>query len=245
MMRALVYTGGVTARGAKLCALMRFTATRRVHDSAEDEDVRRDARLDWLAYEASVVSVNGARSVCAARSTERAPRSPSLIARAAREGKWPYTADAVVRKLSSALTLDSSDLGASIDEIVLAARPMVEPVRYGGEFARLEAAQHMLVAICAPCVAAEIAALRISDIHSAILCVASRVSALVDITDPAGAVHIANAAHIGGACGMRRLFADAACLLHAAGLSDHVGVVLNRVGPAEFDTYAAALAAGK
>jgi hypothetical protein len=44
---------------------------------------------------------------------------------------------------------------------------------------------------------------------------------------------------------MRRLFADAACLLHAAGLSDHVGTVLNRVGPAEFDTYAAALAAGK
>jgi hypothetical protein len=53
---------------------------------------------------------------------------------------------------------------------------------------------------------------------------------------------IAHTAHRDGTGGLRRLHADAACLLHAAGLSDHIGAVLNRIGIAEFEVYATTLA---
>ena len=245
MLRTLVYTGGIVIRGAKIHALLRLRDTRALHDSSRDACVRHDARADWLAYQESVLSATGARVVIAARSHERAPRSPSAVARSARDGKWVYTADAVIRKISGSLTLDAADIASSIESIIAAQRPqlMRAPDSYGGELARLEAARDALVSMCSPVVVKEIAAARIREIHAAIKHASASGPRLLD--DPCTALVAAHAASIEGVVGLRRLHADAACLLHAAGLTDQVGTVLNRIGPCEFDVYASALAAAQ
>ena len=244
MLRALVYTGGITIRGAKLHALLRFRDSRRLHDAAEDEAVRHEARVDWLAYEASVVSASGARVIVAALSTGRAPRSPTAIARSSRDGRWLYTTDAVISAIGRSLVLDATDLCSSIENIVAATRPLVAPVSYGGELARLEAARDALAAICAPCVALEVGVVPMREIHRAIWNATPRAEyATSDLTDPIMALEIACGAQ--RAMGLARFFADAACILHAAGLTDQIGTVLNRIGPLEFDTYAAALASSQ
>ena len=65
---------------------------------------------------------------------------------------------------------------------------------------------------------------------------------LTALSEPTMAIKIASAMQRDGAGGLSRLYADAACILHAAGLSDQIGVALNRIGPAEFDIYATSLA---
>ncbi len=59
---------------------------------------------------------------------------------------------------------------------------------------------------------------------------------------PIAAMKIASAMNRDGTCGLARFYADAACILHAAGLSDQISGVLNRIGPSEFDAYATSLA---
>jgi hypothetical protein len=59
---------------------------------------------------------------------------------------------------------------------------------------------------------------------------------------PIAAMKIASAMNRDGTCGLARFYADAACILHAAGLSDQISSVLNRIGPNEFDAYATSLA---
>jgi hypothetical protein len=245
-LRALVYAGGIVVRGAKIHAMLRLRDTRAVHDASSDACVRREARADWLSYEASVLSATGAQVVVAARSHERAPRIPSAISRSAREGKWVYTADAVVLKISGSLTLDAADIGSSIESVIAAQRIPVEVATRGGAFTRLEAAMVAIFSACAPSVAKEIAALRIHEIHAAIVDQKNKHASganTYDLADACSALMVAQAAERDGTGGLRRLHADAACLLHAAGLSDQVGTVLNRIGVAEFDVYASALAA--
>lgn len=241
-LRALVYAGGVVIRGAKLHALIRLRDTMALHEASCDACVRHEARADWLSYEAAVLSANGADVVIAARSHERASRSPSAIARSVRDGKWVYTADAVIRKISSSLTLDRTDIGASIESIIAAQRGPVEIVTRGGALARLEAARETLVRACTPSAAKEIAALALPEIHAAIVQAPLTERASMGLYDAPAALMMAHTAHRDGTGGLRRLHADAACLLHAAGLSDHIGTVLNRIGIAEFEVYATTLA---
>jgi hypothetical protein len=263
-LRALVYAGGIVIRGAKIQALIRFRNTRALHDASSDACVRHEARVDWLSYEASVLSATGPQVVVAARSHERAVRSPSAITRSARDGKWAYTADAVIMKISGSLAMDAVDICASIESVIAAQRkPVSELVTHGGALTRLEAARVAIIGACAPSVAKEIAVLPVPEIHAAIaqapeIHTADRsadrsvglsdlaaglsdLSDLADLSDPNVAVMVARAAERDGLGGLRRLHADAACLLHAAGLTDQVGTVLNRIGIAEFDAYAAAL----
>jgi hypothetical protein len=260
-LRALVYAGGIVIRGAKIQALIRFRNTRALHDASSDACVRHEARVDWLSYEASVLSATGPQVVVAARSHERAVRSPSAITRSARDGKWAYTADAVIMKISGSLAMDAVDICASIESVIAAQRkPVSELVTHGGALTRLEAARVAIIGACAPSVAKEIAVLPVPEIHAAIaqapeIHTADRsvglaadrsvgladLADLADLSDPNVAVMVARAAERDGLGGLRRLHADAACLLHAAGLTDQVGTVLNRIGIAEFDAYAAAL----
>ena len=244
-LRALVYAGGVVIRGAKLHAVIRWRDTRALHDASHDACVRHEARTDWLSYEATVLSATGADVVIAARSHERAARSPSAVARSVRDGKWVYTADAVIRKISGSLTLDMTDIGVSIESIIAAQRDPVAIVTRGGELVRLEAARETLVRACAPSAAKEIAALALPQIHAAIVQAPMNERASMGLSDAPAALMIAHAANRDETGGLRRLHADAACLLHAAGLSDHVGVVLNRIGIAEFEVYATSLVLAK
>lgn len=260
MLRALVFAGAVTVRGAKLQCLIRFRDTRRLHESA-DAAVRHEARVNWIAYEASVLAAEGARVVIAARSTEPAPCSHAMVARSARDGRWVYSPDAALRKIAASLTLDAANLGASIDTVIAAARKPVEPPTYGGALARLEAARETLASVCPVPVALEVSVVPLREIHAAMIDHALHSSlstgppsgpstgpssgpssGLSGLAEPTMAIKIAGAMQRDGTGGLSRLYADAACILHAAGLSDQICVALNRIGPAEFDVYATSLA---
>jgi hypothetical protein len=278
MLRSLVFAGAVTIRGAKLQCLIRFRDTKLLHESS-DAAVRHEARVNWIAYEASVLSAEGARVVIAARSTEPAPCSHAMVARSARDGKWVYSPDAVLRKISASLTLDAADLGSSIKTVVAAARKPVVPETHGGALARLEAARDTLATFCPPPVALEVSIVPLREIHASMVDHATH-SSLTGITVlfgtssgpsctsgpsgpsaptpsapstapipdmeallvPIAAMKIASAMNRDGTCGLARFYADAACILHAAGLSDQISGVLNRIGPSEFDAYATSLA---
>jgi hypothetical protein len=288
MLRSLVFAGAVTIRGAKLQCLIRFRDTKLLHESS-DAAVRHEARVNWIAYEASVLSAEGARVVIAARSTEPAPCSHAMVARSARDGKWVYSPDAALRKISASLTLDAADLGSSIKTVVAAARKPVVPETHGGALARLEAARDTLATFCPPPIALEVSIVPLREIHASMVDHATH-SSLTGLTVlfgtsscpsgpsgpsgsscPAGpsgqsaptapsapstapipdmeallvpiaAMKIASAMNRDGTCGLARFYADAACILHAAGLSDQISGVLNRIGPSEFDAYATSLA---
>ena len=302
MLRSLVFAGAVTIRGAKLQCLIRFRDTKLLHESS-DAAVRHEARVNWIAYEASVLSAEGARVVIAARSTEPAPCSHAMVARSARDGKWVYSPDAALRKISASLTLDAADLGSSIKTVVAAARKPVVPETHGGALARLEAARDTLATFCPPPIALEVSIVPLREIHASMVdhVTHSSLTGLTGLTvlfgtssgpssgpctsdpscpsDPSGssgplgpsaptapasaapatvstalipdmeallvpiaAIKIASAMNRDGTCGLARFYADAACILHAAGLSDQISSVLNRIGPNEFDAYATSLA---
>ena len=268
MLRALVFAGAVSIRGAKLQCLIRFRDTKLMHESS-DADVRHEARVNWIAYEASVLAAEGARVVIAARSTEPAPCSHAMVARSARDGKWVYTPDAALRKISASLTLDAADLGSSIKTVVAATRKPVVPETHGGALARLEAARDTLATFCPPPIALEVSIVPLREIYASMVdqathsslsvlfgpatataqatatALSAAPSAIPD-TDallvPIAAMKVASAMNRDGTCGLARFYADAACILHAAGLSDQISVVLNRIGPSEFDAYATSLA---
>jgi hypothetical protein len=294
MLRSLVFAGAVTIRGAKLQCLIRFRDTKLLHESS-DAAVRHEARVNWIAYEASVLSAEGARVVIAARSTEPAPCSHAMVARSARDGKWVYSPDAALRKISASLTLDAADLGSSIKTVVAAARKPVVPETHGGALARLEAARDTLATFCPPPIALEVSIVPLREIHASMVdhvthssltgltvlfgsssgpssgpCTSgpscpsgpsgssgplgpSAPTAPVTVNTalipdmeallvPIAAMKIASAMNRDGTCGLARFYADAACILHAAGLSDQISGVLNRIGPNEFDAYATSLA---
>jgi hypothetical protein len=294
MLRSLVFAGAVTIRGAKLQCLIRFRDTKLLHESS-DAAVRHEARVNWIAYEASVLSAEGARVVIAARSTEPAPCSHAMVARSARDGKWVYSPDAALRKISASLTLDAADLGSSIKTVVAAARKPVVPETHGGALARLEAARDTLATFCPPPIALEVSIVPLREIHASMVdhvthssltgltvlfgsssgpssgpCTSgpscpsgpsgssgplgpSAPTAPVTVNTalipdmeallvPIAAMKIASAMNRDGTCGLARFYADAACILHAAGLSDQISSVLNRIGPNEFDAYATSLA---
>lgn len=244
MLRTVVFIGGISIRGAKLSALVRFRDTKAVHDASDDAGMRHEARVDWLAYEASVFAATGHFVILAARSHERALRSPSVIARSARDGRWVYKTDAVIRAISGALTLDAEDIAGSIERIVLVARPPTVPVLVGCKLARLEAAQGVIARCAASVVANEVAVVSLSELVAAIATAAGAGTGTGtgELSDPVSALMAAHEAASNGTGGLRRLHVDAACLLHSAGLSDQVGTVLNRIGPDDFDAYATALA---
>ena len=248
MLRAVVFIGGISIRGAKLSALVRFRDTKAVHDASDDAGMRHEARVDWLAYEASVFAATGHFVILAARSHERALRSPSVIARSARDGRWVYKTDAVIRAISGALTLDAEDIAGSIERIVLVARPPTVPVLVGCKLARLEAAQCVIARCAASVVANEVAVVSLAELVAAIAAASGAGTGTGtgtgtgELSDPVSALMAAHEAASNGTGGLRRLHVDAACLLHSAGLSDQVGTVLNRIGPDDFDAYATALA---
>jgi hypothetical protein len=245
MLRTVVFIGGISVRGAKLSALVRFRDTKAVHDASDDAGMKHDARVDWLAYEASVFAATGHFVILAARSHERALRSPSVIARSARDGRWVYKADAVIRAISSALTLDADDIAGTIERIVRVARPPTVHVLLGGKLARLEAARAAIDRCAASVIANEVAVVSLPELVAAIATAAASAGTGTGtgaLTDPVSALMAAHEAASNGTGGLRRLHVDAACLLHSAGLTDQVGTVLNRIGPDEFDAYATALA---